>query len=246
MLTKGDFNVAVCDEIDGAWNTLLEIFGFRSKKDKNGKILEERYSVGYGHQITPAEINRGYILAGDKKINVSGELGKDTKISKSDAEELLKQDYKPYESAASQIPNFEKLNESAQGALIDMTYNMGVGWYYDAKGKPRWPKLNEALTNLNLDAAASSIMDSKYYKDTGKRAKENVELIRNGLNRKQKDMNPINEVGQKIDSTSKQLSESKKQTGSTIVIDNSTNIVSATSRQQPISVTTTSDIRPQY
>jgi GH24 family phage-related lysozyme (muramidase) len=216
------------------------------KRDENGKVLEERYSVGYGHQITPAEVNRGYILAGDKKINVSGDLGKDTKISKSDAEELLKQDYKPYENAARQIPNFEKLNESAQAALIDMTYNMGVGWYYDAKGKPNWPRLHKALSDLDLNAAANSIIDSKYYKDTGKRAQENVELIRSGLDNKQKNMTIQNDIGQKMDSVSKQNMDTKKQSSSTVIVNNSKTMVAVTPQTQPISITSTSDIRPQY
>jgi GH24 family phage-related lysozyme (muramidase) len=216
------------------------------KKDKDGKILEDRYSVGYGHQITPKEVSQGYIEVGNKKIPVLGALGKDTTISKEDANILVEQDFKPYESAAKKIPNFDKLNSDAQAALIDMTYNMGVGWYYDNKGNPKWPSLHRALLNLDMESAAKSIMDSKYYKDTGKRAKENVELIRNGINSKQKDIPVENVTGQKMDSISKQNAEFKKQSGSTVIIDKSTNVVVPATSSQPIAITSTSDMKPVY
>ena len=173
------------------------------KKDSNGKIVQDAYSVGYGHQITQQEIKNGYILVGDKKIPVLGPLGKDTKISKDDADKLAKQEYQKYEDSARTITNFDKLNAGAQFALIDMTYNMGVGWYSPKK----WPKLYNALSNLDMEAVAKSVRDSKYYKDTGRRAEENAELLRNGLNKQnnvQPQTIPSPDTGNKLDNSSRE------------------------------------------
>jgi GH24 family phage-related lysozyme (muramidase) len=133
------------------------------------------YSIGYGHQINDKEIKNGFILIGDKKIPVVGENGKNTIISQKDAEELLKQDYAKYEEYAKNLPNFDKLNLDAQVALVDMTYNMGVGW---AKG---WPIFLKQLEDMDLLGASKNIQGSLYIKQVGKRGIENAEAIKNGL-----------------------------------------------------------------
>lgn len=133
------------------------------------------YSIGYGHQINDKEIKNGFILIGDKKIPVVGENGKNTIISQKDAEELLKQDYAKYEEYAKNLPNFDKLNLDAQVALVDMTYNMGVGW---AKG---WPIFLKQLEDMDLLGASKNIQGSLYIKQVGNRGIENAEAIKNGL-----------------------------------------------------------------
>jgi GH24 family phage-related lysozyme (muramidase) len=203
------------------------------KRDASGKVLEEHYSVGYGHQITSDEIKKGYIEISGKKIPVVGELGKDTVISKEDADALSTKEYKKYEDSAKKITNFSKLNANAQTAFIDMTYNMGVGWFSPQK----WPSLHNALQQLDMDAAAQSIVNSKYYKDTGKRAQENVMLIKNGLNTTKEVPNQI-DVGQKLNETSIQNKDIKQQAGTTVMINKSQNtIIQSGSKQQPQVIT---------
>ena len=87
---------------------------------------------------------------------------------------MVNQDFQKYDRAAKRITNFDKLGPDAQMAFLDMTYNMGEGWFSPEK----WPKLHQALTNLDMNAAADSITNSLYYKQTGKRADDNVQLIR--------------------------------------------------------------------
>lgn len=154
-------------------------------KEKEGLVLKayfdpkkgaarDLYSIGHGHQINDKELKDGFISVGDKRIPVLGENGKNTVISKEDADKLLRIDYPKYEQYARQLPNFDKLNEGAQIALIDMTYNMGVGW---AKG---WPILLKQLENMDLTGAAKNIEGSLYIKQVGKRGIENSQAIKNG------------------------------------------------------------------
>ena len=151
--------------------------GFASKAyfDPKSGASRDLYSVGYGHQINDKELKSGFIPIGEKQIPVVGNNGKDTVISKEDAEKLLRQDYPKYEEYAKKLPNFEKLNTGAQVALVDMTYNMGIGW------ANKWPIFTKQLETLDLTEAAKNIQNSKYASQVKSRASENSEALKNGL-----------------------------------------------------------------
>jgi GH24 family phage-related lysozyme (muramidase) len=204
------------------------------KKDSNGKIIEDRYSVGYGHQITPQEVKQGYIKLGETTVPVVGNLGKDTVITEPQASLLITQDYEKYERAANKITNFDKLGPEAQMAFRDMTYNMGEGWFNPQK----WPKLHEALTNLDMNAAAESIANSLYYKQTGKRAKENVELIRKSSTNKLVNEDGAKTPGNIINQLSKENVDMKKDmTSSGAVVAPIVNQNNITNKQRTVTVT---------
>jgi GH24 family phage-related lysozyme (muramidase) len=214
------------------------------KRDAKGNVLEEHYSIGYGHQISNEEVKKGYIDVSGKKIPVLGVLGKDTVISKEDADKLASSEYKKYEDSAKKITNFDKLNTEAQSAFIDMTYNMGTGWFNPKK----WPKLHHALEQLDMDSAANSIMDSKYYKDTGKRAQENVLLIRNGLKSNRKEIPKQVNVGQKLNEVSvknQELAESTD-TINTVIVNNSVNNINGGIVNKQYTNQPTKDVLPTY
>ena len=52
-----------------------------------------------------------------------------------------------------------------------MAYNMG---------SVRWPKFTEAVKKGDFDKAAEEIMDSKYAKQVGNRAKRNAKIMKTG------------------------------------------------------------------
>jgi GH24 family phage-related lysozyme (muramidase) len=192
------------------------------KRDKDGKIIEDRYSVGYGHQITPDEVKQGFIKSGDTNIPVMGKLGKDTVITEKDASVLVNQDFQKYDRSARKITNFDKIGPDAQMAFLDMTYNMGEGWFSPQK----WPKLHQALTNLDMEAAADSITNSLYYKQTGKRADDNVQLIRKSSANKAINANETKAPGSVINNLSSENADMKKDMsqgsagGSPVIIQN--------------------------
>ena len=84
-------------------------------------------SIGYGHQIQSEEYKQGFLQIGQEKVPLAGEKGIDTKITKDQAKELLKQDIPKYEQKAKKPMGsaWEKLNDNQKTALISYAYNTG-------------------------------------------------------------------------------------------------------------------------
>lgn len=80
------------------------------------------------------------------------------KFTKEEVYALFDKDFEHHKNAAMQIPNFNRLGEKAQGALIDLTFNMGPGWY------KRWPKLVEAMRNMDIRSVIDNLRTSKWAK----------------------------------------------------------------------------------
>jgi GH24 family phage-related lysozyme (muramidase) len=98
---------------------------------KNGKAYKDGsgHSIGYGHFITPAEKERGYIIAGDEKIPINQENILETKITPEQAEKLLSHDLPKYISAAKRPLGeaWDKLNDMQKATLVSSAYNTGQG-----------------------------------------------------------------------------------------------------------------------
>jgi lysozyme len=71
---------------------------------------------------------------------------------------LFDKDYEEHKNAAMNIPNFGRLGEKAQAAFIDLTFNMGRGWF------KRWPKLLQAMKDFNIAAVIDNLRNSKWAK----------------------------------------------------------------------------------
>ena len=117
------------------------------------------WTVGIGHLIgdgktLPPEWNR--------------------KFSNEEIMKMFDDDYAHHRLAAQRIPNFGNLNGKGQGALTDLTFNMGPSWI------DRWPMLKKQLASNDLAGAAANLENSKWYKQVGNRAPEVVDLLRNG------------------------------------------------------------------
>jgi GH24 family phage-related lysozyme (muramidase) len=98
---------------------------------KNGKAYKDAHghSIGYGHFITPAEKERGYIIAGDEQIPIDQNNILNTSITKEQAEKLLAQDLPKYIQAAKSPLGeaWDRLNDSQKAALVSSAYNTGQG-----------------------------------------------------------------------------------------------------------------------
>jgi len=181
------------------------------EKNPDGSIKKMYYSVGYGHQITEQEIKQGYIKIGDTKVSVVGDLGKDTILTKEQGDALVAQDFKKYEDAAKAIPNFDKLNQDAKDALIDITYNMGVGW------TKKFPSFMKSMQNMDFEKAADELLyvdstktkKTAYFTQVKSRAEENANKIRKGLNLSDQPIQTSN-IGDKINTTTLDNNDMKK------------------------------------
>jgi GH24 family phage-related lysozyme (muramidase) len=202
-------------------------------------------SIGYGHQITEQEYKQGYIQAGDEQIKLSGERGIDTVMTPEQSKKLLSLDLPKYEKRAKDPlgDSWNKLNDTQKSALISYAYNTGSTSSLVKAG------LKDAINSGNMEKAASIIEENgiktaggNYLKVLDDRRHKEAALFRSGITKEI--TTTQSNTGQKLDSESKQNADSKKNSNSTIIIDNSKTMIAASGGQQPIAVTSTSDRRP--
>jgi len=85
---------------------------------------------------------------------------------------MFEKDYAHHRSAAMNIPGFGNLDGRGQGALTDLTFNMGPSWI------SKWPKLKKQLEEGDTKGAAQNLEQSKWYGQVGNRAPTIVSLLR--------------------------------------------------------------------
>lgn len=130
--------------------------GVKNKPYKDSLGL---WTVGVGHLIgdgktLPPDMNRTF---SDEEVNA-----------------MFEEDYAAHKKYAQQIPGWSELNSTGQGALTDLTFNMGGKWY------KRWPSFTNNIAQGNTEGAAAALENSKWYGQVGKRAPEVVAMVRAG------------------------------------------------------------------
>lgn len=138
-------------------------------KKSEGLILHP-YTDSRGNMT----IGYGHLMVGDDFTRYP--MGQD--ISKEEAEALFESDFAKHYKQATMFPNFSSFSDGVQNALIDMTYNMGGGWWNN------WPMFVNELASGDFETAAKNIMESNYHTQVGNRAEVNAKLIQTaGLNK---------------------------------------------------------------
>jgi len=74
---------------------------------------------------------------------------------------MFDEDYEHHAKAARKIPGYNRLGTPAQGALEDLTFNMGPTWY------KKWPNLTGQLSAGDTEGAAQNLQGSKWYRQVG-------------------------------------------------------------------------------
>ena len=96
-------------------------------------------------------------------------------ITKNAAFYLLRNDIKRVQrECQNNIPFFDKLDNERQYALLDMAFNLGI------TGLLKFKLMLEAIGVRNFNKAAEECLNSRYAKQTGKRAKRIAETIKTG------------------------------------------------------------------
>lgn len=133
--------------------------GFRDKPYKDSRGL---WTVGYGH------------LIGDGKT-LPPEWNK--QFSQKEMDDLFEEDYAHHRKAAEKIPGFSKLNDKGQGAITDLTFNMGPSWI------KKFPSVAKALGEgmPNVAKAAQILENSLWYKQVARRGPRIVAMMRAGF-----------------------------------------------------------------
>lgn len=118
---------------------------------KRYKCPTGHWTIGYGHLILEHENYKNITLE--------------------QANEIFEKDFQKHYEQAKLFPNFDELPFSKQCVIVDMCFNLGGNFFY------KWPKFTKYMTEGNYVAAANEIKNSKYYKQVGNRAKNNIYLI---------------------------------------------------------------------
>lgn len=138
--------------------------GFKLKPYKDSLGL---WTIGVGHLIgdgrsLPPEWNREF--------------------TNQEVDALFAKDYEEHKKLAMKSPGWEKANKTGQAAIIDLTFNMGGGWYKIFK------KASAAMAEGDFKTAADQLMyknpatgeTSRWYDQVKGRAVEIVAMLRQG------------------------------------------------------------------
>ena len=99
----------------------------------------------------------------------------DRGLSDDEIDYLLSNDIKLALKEAEKLPYFGRLDPVRQLVVCDLVFNMGLPTF------KKFVKTNLALDRGDYAEAARELTDSKWYVQTGRRARKLVEMMREGL-----------------------------------------------------------------
>jgi len=140
--------------------------GFKPKpyQDSLGK-----WTIGYGHLIGTGPDNKTLPKEWEGK-----------ELSQTEGDALFEKDYAEHRAAAQKnVPGFDKLNARGQSALTDLTFNMGPNWVKEKGFKQFEKAMSQPVPDV--DKAADSLVNSKWYKQVKTRGPKIVRDLRSGL-----------------------------------------------------------------
>jgi lysozyme len=96
-------------------------------------------------------------------------------LSQDEIDYLKGNDMEEAERLARTLPYFDGLNDARQVVVCDMVFNLGFRKWAS------FVKANEALADHDYETAADEMVDSKWYRQTKRRAVKNVRIMRRGV-----------------------------------------------------------------
>lgn len=99
----------------------------------------------------------------------------DKGITRAEAESMLTQDMEEALADAASLPYWEQLDPVRKMCIADMVFNLGLPKFY------RFKKLNAALDLKDYKLAAHEMKDSKWYRQTERRASVLVASMLTGV-----------------------------------------------------------------
>lgn len=134
--------------------------GFRRKKYKDSKGI---WTIGYGFNLESGTFSKEQV-----------ERWKKDGITQEEADIILAEHIQKIMQKVDGMPWVMKLNFPRRLAIIDMCFNMGMGWL------DRWTNTVGFIKAGNYKAAANAIRKSLYAKQVGARALRNALAIELG------------------------------------------------------------------
>ena len=132
----------------------------------NRAMQQIKQDEGFRTQVY--RCSEGYLTIGyGRNLEANG-------ISKDEAEYMFRNDYDRARDLASLLPSWSTLTEPRKAVLVNMIFQMG------AKGVLKFRLMHKALQAREYDRAADEMLDSKWAKQTPKRAERLARQMRTG------------------------------------------------------------------
>ena len=131
-------------------------------------LLSEHLEWAEGRRAYPYEDSVGKLT-----IGVGRNLD-DRGLAEDEIDYLKKNDMDIAYELAKTLPYFEQLDEIRQVVIADLVFNLGLRRF---KG---FIRTNAALNVHDYDTAADELLDSRYARQTGRRAHRNARVLRTG------------------------------------------------------------------
>lgn len=146
---------AMISGFDAIKQMIMQHEGVKTKPYKDSKGL---WTVGVGH------------LIGDGKT-LPDSMNRE--FSQQEVMAMFDQDFASHLAIAQRTPGWDKANDTAKGAMIDLAFNMGQWWN-------KFPNTAKALAAGDWQAAAAGLRDSEWYKQVKGRAVTVTGMIEQG------------------------------------------------------------------
>lgn len=153
-------------------------------KDIDTNELVQRFVLHEGCVLVPYRCPAGYLTIGvGRNLEANPLTTEEQKvcgdwrhgITKNAAFYLLRNDIEKVKKECElYIPFFNKLDGERKYALLDMAFNMGI------VGLLKFKLMLSAIATGNFDKAAEECLNSRYAKQTGKRARRIANVIKTG------------------------------------------------------------------
>jgi len=150
--------------------TMAKAGGSMSDEDIKAMIIKHEgvRNKPYKDSLGLWTVGVGHLIGDGKSLPDSW----NREFSQEEVMKMFDEDYTHHKSAAMNIPGFDKVDGRGQGALTDLTFNMGPNWI------SKWPKLKKQLSEGDTQGAASNLQESKWYGQVGNRAPTIVSLLK--------------------------------------------------------------------
>jgi len=146
---------AMISGFDAIKQMIMQHEGVKTKPYKDSKGL---WTVGVGH------------LIGDGKT-LPDSMNRE--FSQQEVMAMFDQDFASHLAIAQRTPGWDKANDTAKGAMIDLAFNMGQWWN-------KFPNTAKSLAAGDWQAAAAGLRDSEWYKQVKGRAVTVTGMIEQG------------------------------------------------------------------
>lgn len=140
-----------------------------SKYDDNIETMKKYIQEHEGLRLTKYKDTVGKLTIGFGHLILSHE-NYDT-ITLEKANEIFEDDFRKHYEQAEQFPGFDKLPFSKQCVIVDMCFNLGGKFYLT------FVKFTSFMEAGDYISASNEIKHSKYYRQVGRRAKNNIYLL---------------------------------------------------------------------